>query len=388
MSGFRETIRTWLEETCPESIRGRSFDFSGGAKQPITDPDFSRWFDACVETGYTVPTWPVEYGGAGLSSADARTLRQEMTSIRAPVPLTGMGVSMIGPTLLEHGNDAQKEEHLPRIARGEIRWCQGYSEPGAGSDLAALQTRAVDQGDHYVINGSKIWTSGADQADWIFCLVRTDPGAPKHEGISFILFSMDDPGVSVEPIRLINGESPFCQCFFDDVKAMKSNLIGTENRGWTVAKRLLQHERSSISGGGGIGGPRSRLPDLASTYCGVVDGRVADPAVRTDVATIEMDARAFTLTQQRTALENRSGGTQTFATSMFKYYSSELYRRRLEQTISLFGTQGVGWQGENFTGEELATTRNWLFGKAMTIAGGSSEVQLNIIAKRVLGLPD
>jgi acyl-CoA dehydrogenase len=380
---FRDEIRAWLAESCPAEIRGRPFDFAGGRKRPINEPAFERWFDACCERGLTVPEWPTEFGGAGLDRSEMRILREEMAAAGAPVPLGGMGVAMIGPTLFEYGTDEQKQRHLPRIARGEVLWCQGYSEPGAGSDLASLRTRAVDTGDYYLVNGSKIWTSGADHADWIFCLVRTDPDVPKHEGISFVLFSMDDPGVSVKPIVLINGNSPFCECFFDDVKAYKADLIGQENRGWTIAKRLLQHERSFISGGGAIA-RSAPLPELAEQYL----GDEQDPARRDEIRRIQMDDAAFALTRKRASEEDQEGGTPTFATSMFKYYITEISRRRMECSISLMGTQGVGWEGDSFTSSELRTTRSWLFGKALTIAGGSSEVQLNIIAKRVLGLPD
>ena len=381
MPEFNEVV-TWVDENCPQSIRGRVFDFAGGDKAPITDPDFQQWFDACRERGYTVPDWPTEYGGAGLDAAGSRAVREAFRRMGAPVPLTGMGLSMIGPTLLEYGTDEQKERHLPKIARGETRWCQGYSEPGAGSDLAALKTRAEDQGDFYVINGSKIWTSGANHANWIFCLVRTDFDAPKHDGISFVLFPMDDPGVTVKPIVLINGHSPFCECFFDDVKAAKADLVGQENRGWTIAKRLLQHERSSISGGGsGIGSTES-LPELLQRYA------PDDPAPRNEVLGIQMDGAAFALTRTRAQQESRGARTPTFATSTFKYVSTEILRRRHEAIIALMGTQGAGWEGGEFSAQEQQATRTWLFGKALTIAGGSSEVQVNIIAKRVLGLPD
>jgi alkylation response protein AidB-like acyl-CoA dehydrogenase len=388
---FRAETAAWVAGNCPESLRGREMGPAGnGARR--TESDAQRWFDACYERGYTVPNWPRDYGGAGLDAARHRVLRAVMREYGAPVPLGGMGVSMIGPTLLEHGNDEQKARHLPKIADGEIRWCQGYSEPGAGSDLASLQTRAEDQGDHYLVNGSKIWTSGAHLADWIFCLVRTDTKAPKHEGISFVLFSMKDPGVSVRPIVLINGTSPFCQCFFTDVKVAKRDLVGQENRGWTIAKRLLQHERSSLSGLGGDPRPdddRTPLADIARHYVGVDEhGRIRDPALRDDVTALDMRTRAFALTQRRSHEENQAGSTLTFATSIFKYFSSETRKQRYELQLRMMGTQGLGWEGEGFDARELALTRTWLRSKSGTIAGGSSEVQLNIIAKRVLGLPD
>ena len=389
---FREEARDWLAEHVPASLKGSTAYelFSGGSKGPIANPDVRKWFDLCYERGWAVPGWPKEYGGGGLDRDQVRVLREEMARAGAPAPLSDMGVSMIGPTLLEHGNEEQRKRFLTKTASGEIRWCQGYSEPNAGSDLASLQTRAVDNGDYYVVNGSKIWTSGANFADWIFCLVRTDAAAPKHEGISFVLFSMDDPGVTIKPIKLIAGNSPFCQCFFDDVKVPKTDLIGQENRGWTIAKRLLQHERSSISGFDGANGGEERdtLPSSAKQYAGEENGRITDAVVRRNVTQIEMDALAFALTGLRAMQENTTGGTPTFATSMFKYYGTELSTRRMEALIQMRGTQGVGWEGDSFASDEIDDTRNWLFGKAFTIAGGSSEVQLNIIAKRVLGLPD
>jgi len=386
LDDFREDAEQWLMDNCPPSLRGRREPVSGGGrKQPITDPDSQRYFEAMLERGWTVPHWPAEYGGAGLDAEEHFALRQAMSDVGAPLPLAGMGTTMIGPTLLEHGTREQKARHLPKIASGEIRWCQGYSEPGAGSDLASLTTRATDEGDHYLVNGSKIWTSGAQYADWIFCLVRTDFDAPKHEGISFLLFSMDQPGVSVKPIRLISGASPFCQCFFDDARALKEDLVGRQNRGWTIAKRLLQHERSSISGA--MPATRS-VPEVAGEYLGMEAGKIADPALRARVIQHELDARAFTLTQHRAREENTDGSTQTYATSIFKLCRSELTIRRTELIVAMMGTRGAGWAGEPFSADELEETRFWLARKAGTIAGGSSEVQRNVIAKRVLGLPD
>jgi len=386
LDDFREEAVSWLEENCPASLRGtRDAVTGGGSKLPIDDADKKRYFDAMRERGWTVPHWPTEYGGAGLSAAEHHALRQAMAEVGAPPALAGMGTTMIGPTLLEHGTPEQKARHLPKIASGELRWCQGYSEPGAGSDLASLKTRAEDRGDHFLINGSKIWTSGAQYADWIFCLTRTDFDAPKHEGISFLLFSMDQPGVTVKPIRLISGASPFCECFFDDVQALKEDLVGKLNRGWTIAKRLLQHERSSLSGAA----PQTRsVPDVARQYLEMTDGRLGDPALREQVIRHEMDGEAYSLTQKRAREENADGATQTFATSIFKLTRSELTIRRTELIVSLMGSRGIGWEGDPFTPDELQETRFWLARKAGTIAGGSSEVQRNIIAKRVLGLPD
>ena len=390
LAEFRADTKAWLHENLPESLIAGGEEYSGGSRETVQNPDTLRWFESCYEQGWTVPTWPREFGGAALESVQAKVLQQEMAMARAPIPLSGMGVTMIGPTLLEHGTDDQRARHLSNIANGKVRWCQGYSEPNAGSDLASLQTRAVDQGDYYLVNGSKIWTSGANFADWIFCLVRTNTEVPKHEGISFVLFSMDDPGVSVKPIILIAGNSPFCQCFFDDVKVSKTDLIGVENRGWTVAKRLLQHERSMISGMGSLGGGgRSMtLAETALSFYGKIGSKIADAPCREAVSKINMDRQAFSLTQRRAVEENTSGSTPTFATSMFKYYATELDTRRMEALMSMRGSAGIGWEGPEFDGNAITDTRSWLFGKAGTIAGGSSEVQLNIIAKRVLGLPD
>ncbi|MCZ6852611.1 MAG: acyl-CoA dehydrogenase family protein, partial [Gammaproteobacteria bacterium] len=285
--------------------------------------------------------------------------------------------------------DEQKERHLPKIARGEVWWCQGYSEPGAGSDLASLRTRAEDAGDHFVINGQKIWTTAANNADWIFCLVRTNPDVPKHEGISFVLFTMDQPGVTVKPIQLISGASPFCETFFDNAIASKSDLVGSLNKGWTVAKRLLQHERSGMRALA-TGGNREtgvELSDLAREYVGEQNGRISDPVLRAEIAGHYMDAYAFRLTQART-LEESAGSTPGPATSIFKLYGADLAKARTELQVSIMGTHGVGWEKDNFSAIEAATTRTWLASKARSIAGGSNEVQRNIIAKRVLGLPD
>lgn len=386
LAEFRAEARDWLEANCPQSLRGSADAVSGGGtKVPIKEPDQQQYFEAMRERGWTVPHWPREYGGAGLSPAEHHALRQAMADVGAPLPLTGMGTTMIGPTLLEHGTEEQKARHLPKIASGELRWCQGYSEPGAGSDLASLKTRAEDAGDHFLINGSKIWTSGAQYADWIFCLVRTDFSAPKHDGISFLLFSMDQPGVTVKPIRLISGASPFCECFFDNAQASKEDLVGKLNRGWTIAKRLLQHERASLSS---AAPPARSLPDVARHYLSSGNGSIDDPLLRAQVIDHELDAAAFALIQKRAREENAEGATATYATSIFKLVRSELTIRRTELIVSLMGSRGVGWEGDAFAADELAETRFWLARKAGTIAGGSSEVQRNIIAKRVLGLPD
>jgi alkylation response protein AidB-like acyl-CoA dehydrogenase len=301
-----------------------------------------------------------------------------------------MGVMMFGPTLLEYGTEDQKKEHIPPICRGEIQWCQGFSEPGAGSDLASLQTKCEDKGDHYLVNGQKIWTSGAQWADWCFCLVRTDT-SKKHEGISFVLFTMHQPGVEVRPIPLIAGNSPFCETFLTDARAEKKDLVGPLNGGWTIAKRLLQHERSGLSGaggGGGFGGAKP-LPKLAKDYVGLDEtGRLADSDLRTRIIMNEIDGRAFQQTAVRAMMEAKGNSGPSAATSIMKNAGTRWMQDKAELTLEVMGHQGLGWEGEAFTGEELTAVRSWLGGKATTIYGGSQEVQNNIISKRILGLPD
>lgn len=396
LESFRAEVRGWLEENCPASMRTPVPEdeiIGGGSKQVYENPEAKIWLDRMAEKGWTAPTWPTEYGGGGLSRDEFLVLQDEMARISARAPIQGMGFSMIGPTLLDYGTEAQKREHLPRIVSGEIRWCQGYSEPGAGSDLASLQTRAEDRGDHFIVNGQKVWTSGANSADWMFTLVRTEPQAPKHEGISFVLIDMDQPGITVKPIQLISGSSPFCETFLDNAIAKKENLVGKLNHGWTVGKRLLQHERSAISGltTGGRSGrfdhTRS-LPEVAKEYIGMQGCKLADAILRDEIVKNRMNSAAYNLTQRRAMAENESGGTPGFVTSVFKYYGGELGKDRMEIQLKIMGTQSLGWEGDMFTEEEKLATRSWLRSKASSIAGGTSEVQLNIISKRVLGLPD
>jgi alkylation response protein AidB-like acyl-CoA dehydrogenase len=387
---FRTEVRDWLKAHFPASLKGKgALMYAEGAAPHGRDLD--AWTEAMGETGWGTPTWPKTYGGGGLSAAEARVLQQEMSAVGAWSPIGGMGVMMFGPTLLEYGSEAQKQTHIPPIVRGEIRWCQGFSEPGAGSDLASLQTKCEDKGDHWLVNGQKIWTSGAQWADWCFCLVRTDT-SKKHEGISFLLIDMKSPGVEVRPIRLISGNSPFCETFFTDVKVPKDNLVGPLGGGWTIAKRLLQHERSGLAGsgpggrGGLFSGPVSKL---ALDYVGADEaGRIDDADLRGRVATHEMEARAFQLTAVRSMVESRSNQGPTAATSIMKNAGTRIAQERAELTLEILGSQGLGWEGEGFTSEELAAVRGWLGGKAFTIYGGSAEIQNNIISKRILGLPD
>ncbi|MBV8684648.1 MAG: acyl-CoA dehydrogenase family protein [Caulobacteraceae bacterium] len=389
LDGFRDHARAWLVENFPPCLKGRATAFAAETREDHAE-DAERWRKAMAESGWGVPTWPTRYGGGGLTPAEAGVLREEMARIGAWNPIGGMGVMMFGPTLLEYGNEAQKARHLPPITRGELRWCQGFSEPGAGSDLAGLSTRAEDKGDHFLVNGQKIWTSGAHLADWCFCLVRTDP-TKKHEGISFLLIDMRSPGVEARPIRLISGASPFCETFFTDVVVPKENLVGPLNAGWGIAKRLLQHERSGIAAAAQTQRAEARvqLPELAKEYLGEEeDGRIDMTDLRERIVAFETDLRAFQLTIARSAASTRARQGPTATASILKNAGSFVRRDGAELTAEAMGVHGLGWEGDPFTDEEIAAVRNLFASKAGGIAGGSQEIQNNIIAKRILELPD
>ena len=385
---FRTEVREWIAQNLPESLKTNPTavtEMVMAARQP--SDDMKLWRDRMGAKGWGVPTWPKEWGGGGLSRAEAQVLNQEMARAGAINPIGGMGVGMFGPTLLEYGNDEQKRGHMPGIVGGTVRWCQGFSEPGAGSDLASLQTKAEDMGDHYLVNGQKIWTSGAQYADWCFCLVRTDP-KNKHEGISFLLIDMRSPGVEVKPIKLISGASPFCETFFTNVKVPKENLVGKLNQGWTIAKRLLQHERNGM---GSRSEPTGRTPaavnEVAKRYLGVdEEGRLADLDLRQRITRHMMEAAALKATVRRQAAESKAGQGPSATTSIMKNVSMKVGQDRLELMVEIMGDQGLGQEGEGFDADDLETTRNWLGSKAFTIYGGSAEIQNNIIAKRILGL--
>ena len=390
LEGFRTQAREWLEANFPKSL-GKDVEAQQTALMSPEKPagDLALWKERIGAKGWGTPTWPAAYGGGGLSPAEARVLAQEMAAIGAVNPIGGMGVGMFGPTLLEYGTEEQKKKYIPDIVIGKIRWCQGFSEPGAGSDLASLQTKAEDKGDYWLVNGSKIWTSGGQYADMIFCLVRTD-FTKKHEGISFVVFEMHQPGVEVRPIKLIAGNSPFCETFFTDVKVPKENLVGPLNGGWTVAKRLLQHERSGMNGSRGATGARpDALGVVAKKYVGADEqGRLADSDLRTRIVMNEIDQRALQQTVRRAALEAKGNSGPSAATSIMKNANMKVAQDRAELTLEFMGHQGLGWDGAEFTEEERTAVRSWLSGKAGSIYGGSNEVQNNIISKRILGLPD
>ena len=381
---FRQEIRSWLGDVLPPELRV-------GTRKDLPKEPFRKWVTALCGRGFLTPEWPTKYGGGGLDRKQAAVLRAELKAARAPRPgASAFGVRMLGPTLLEFATEEQKLEFLPQISRNEIQFCQGYSEPGAGSDLASLQTRAVKEGDEYVITGQKIWTTGADKADWIFCLVRTDPDAAKHDGISFILFPMHQDGVEVAPLTLIDGSADFSQVFFDGARAKASHVIGPVNGGWTVAKRLLQHERSTDGGseGGITGAMKETLVDLAKREVGMESGALADPALRQRLAAQEMEAKALGLTMRRAAEEARSGQGGRDIGSLGKYRWANMVKNEQDIAMTALGTRGLGWSGPGFDDTELERTRAWLSTRADSIWGGTNEVQLNVIAKRVLQIPE
>jgi len=385
---FRSETRAWLGANCPPEMRqpprteadvcwgGRNFQFQSAAQR--------QWLQRMGERGWTVPAWPRDYGGGGLDHQQAAILRDEMARLRCRPPLQSFGIWMLGPALLKYGSEEQKRHYLKQIARGEIRWCQGYSEPNAGSDLASLATKAEVRDDHFLVNGQKIWTSYADESDWMFCLVRTET-SKKHTGISFILIDMASPGVSTRPIRLISGKSPFCETFFDNVKVPIGQLVGELNAGWTIAKYLLTHERAMI----GAIGERSLPPPVGRFAVERLGrdalGRLDDPVLRAEIARFEVDEAAFRAWLKLVGEQARGGEAHPAVSSALKYYGAELNKRRWELMVAAGGADALEWEGAR--SQEGTAARTWLRTKGNSIEGGTSEVQLNVVAKRILGLP-
>ena len=385
---FRIKTRKWLEKNCPMSMRGKTDDikelFWGGENTSFTSEDQKKWFEAMYHKGWTAPQWEQKYGGGGLSILENKILLQEMSRLKCKQPLISFGISMLGPALLKFGNENQKDKYLNEITNGKIRWAQGYSEPNAGSDLAGLQCKAEDKGDHYLINGSKIWTSYGDMGDWIFCLVRTDFEVKKQMGISFLLIDMKSEGVMTRAIKLISGKSPFTETFFDNVKVPKENLVGELNKGWTIAKYLLTHERQMI---GGMGGDDEKFNprEIALESFDLKDGILPNPILRNELSEYEMDDKIFSMTIERAIDEAKAGNESGAASSLFKYYGTELNQQRMELIMSLTGSSELIMDSEKNKNGYIAA--KFLRSKGNTIEGGTSEVQLNIISKNILGLP-
>ena len=388
LTEFRKETRAWLEENCPISMRGQTKDIAelywGGRNSDFTSEDQKIWFKRMHDKGWIVPYWDKKYGGGGLSPLENKILAEEMTRLRCKQPLFSFGISMLGPALLKFATEEQKGHYLKDIVDAKIRWCQGYSEPNAGSDLAGLQMKAVDKGDHYLINGSKIWTSYGDNADWIFCLVRTNTEVKKQEGISFLLIDMNSEGVEARPIQLISGKSAFTETFFDDVKVPKENLVGELNNGWTIAKYLLTHERQMI---GGIGEADQKFSarDVVLDAVGLHNGVLNDSILRTELVTHEMNLAIYDMTIERAIDEAKAGNNSGAASSLFKYFGTELNVEAMEIIMTAGGMDELAIEGEATSNGFIA--KRFLRSKGNTIEGGTSEIQLNIISKNILGLP-
>ncbi len=389
VESFRAAVRDWLQSHCPASMRQPYLSEAdlcwGGRNYQFHSQDQEIWLANMADKGWTAPSWPAAYGGGGLDREHAKIVQEEMQRMGARPALYSFGISMIGPALLQYGSERLKQQHLPAIVRGAIRWVQGYSEPNAGSDLASLQARLEDRGDHYRLNGAKIWTSYGDKGDWMFCLVRSDPAAPQHGGISLVLFDMTTPGITTRPIRLISGKSPFTETIFTDVRVEKDQVVGELNMGWTVAKYLLTHEREMI-GASGVSQPGAEpLGRMAARTIGVDGERLANPLLRGDIARLDIDTLALALSMQRARDEVAAGASLGAASSMFKYYGTELNMRREELLMSMHGLHALEWSGPG--ADDGHIPRKWLRSRGNSIEGGTSEIQLNIVAKRLLGLP-
>lgn len=393
LTAFRSEVSDWLKTSFPTSLKGKAAEIvEASSQRDGLKGDALEWRKALAAKGYGAPTWPKEYGGAGLTHPQAKVVSEEMGKVGAINPmiiLTGMGITMVGPTVLEYGTEEQKTKHLPGIASGEIRWCLGLSEPNAGSDLASLTTKAVLDGDNFVLNGQKVWTSGADKSDWCGAVVRTNPDAKKRDGISFVMLAMDQVGVETRPIKLISGSSPFCETYFNDALAEKADLLGKQNDGWSVVKRLLQHERQSQTSAYSTSGKSETIQDMAKRFVGTdSEGRLDDPDLRSRIIGHLMDSKLHSLTVDRITEEARGNVEVSAAASILKNSATNVAQIRAELHMEIAGSQGLGWDGDEFGSAELENVRNWLFGKAMSIYGGSSEVQKNIISKNILGLPE
>ena len=380
---WRTEVREFLHKEASTSLVDESQNMGEGGRAQI-GAAMREWRNRLVEKGWIAPAWPKEYGGAGLGVMEQFVMNEEFAEARV-ANVGGMGTSMIGPTLIIHGNDEQKKEHLSRILRGESRWCQGYSEPGAGSDLAALQTRAVRDGDDFVINGQKIWTTGAHMSDWMFMLARTDPDAPKHRGITYFLVDMKDPGVTVRPLTDLSGGHIFNEVFFEDVRVPARNVVGEINRGWYIGTTTLDFERSSI--GNAVGQRQTLEAYLKYIREHRNDGTVnLTEAVRTEFADRWIEAATAKMLSYRVITIQAEGRVPNHEASIAKLFNSELSQRIARSATKAMGTYG------QLTGGDRAPMRGRAAGRYMgslssTIAGGTSEVQRGIIATRGLGLP-
>jgi alkylation response protein AidB-like acyl-CoA dehydrogenase len=360
----------------PEDVWGYNWAADRISDDPARREGARQWASALAERGWITPHWPVEYGGAGLSTKQEFILQEEMMRARVPT-VNGIGAFLIGPTILAHGTDEQKAYHLPRIARGETAWAQGFSEPGAGSDLASLRTRAVLDGDHYVVNGQKVWTSLGVQADWLFVLVRTDPEARKHKGITFLLVDKQTPGVTVRPIVDIRGDTPFAEVFFDDARIPVANRVGEENGGWYVAMSALSFERAGIGATVKFEQALSTLVDYLKSQ-----GDEVRPGVRLEIARRYAEIRVLYNLARYSASVEEPG----YEASVNQLFGAELHQRLARTGAKAFGRLAELWQREDAP-LGAAFTHLRLDSVAATFLGGTTEIQRNVIATRGLGLP-
>jgi alkylation response protein AidB-like acyl-CoA dehydrogenase len=382
---FRAEVRQVITEHAPKSQAGRM----RRAVEDISDEarkEQAEWREALIERRWIVPNWPTEYGGAGLPVKDQFILSQELAEA-GTWNISGLGTMMFGPTLIVHGSEQQKQEHLPKILDDSYQWCQGWSEPGSGSDLASLQTRALRDGDEYVINGQKIWTSGAHTADGMYFIARTDPDAPKHRGISFFWMSMKLPGITVQPLVNLADQHSFNEVFFEDVRIPADHLIGQENRGWYHATTLLDYERSGIGNSIGTRRQVERMLAMAKELPPEQSMLGRNEMVRLTFADRIADAAVGMLFSFRITTMQSKGEIPNYEASVAKLFNSEMTQRIAALNIKLFGLYGNLVDPDREEGERGVAARAYLTAVSSTIGGGTSEIQRNIIATRGLGLP-
>jgi pimeloyl-CoA dehydrogenase large subunit len=386
---FRDEVRAFMRTALPDEIRRKMVE-----TRHLSKDDIVTWQRILNARGWAVPNWPVEWGGAGWSPVQRYIFEEELQLAPAPDPLP-FGVTMVGPVIIAFGTEAQKRRYLPAIANLDDWWCQGFSEPGAGSDLASLKTRAVRDGDTYVVNGQKTWTTLAQHADWIFCLVRTDPAVKKQQGISFLLIDMKTPGITVRPIQTIDGGREVNEVFFDDVRVPVENRVGEENRGWDYAKFLLGNERTGIARVGTSKARLRRLREIASLERVGDRPLIEDERFRMKIAAVEVELKALEMTQLRAVARERHGNAPDPASSILKIKGSELQQSITELLLEAIGPyalpeeahDGDRWNeppvGPEWAGPLAPLYFNW---RKVSIYGGSNEIQKNIIAKAILGL--
>lgn len=387
---FRDEVRAFVRSQLPAEISRKVIEHKRLSKQ-----DFVTWQQILHKKGWIAPHWPVEYGGTGWNAVEQHIFAEECAAAGAP-RVVAFGVDMVGPVIIAFGNDAQKRRYLPRILSSEDWWCQGYSEPGSGSDLASLKTRAERQGDHYIVNGQKTWTTLAQFADWMFCLVRTDRGAKKQEGISFLLIDMRSPGIEVRPIITLDGEHEVNEVWLQDVKIPVENLVGEEGRGWTYAKFLLSHERTGIAGVGRSKRELNYLKHIAAQEHSGGKPLIENPRFRDKIARLEIELMALDITVLRVAASERKGQAPGPEASILKIKGTEIQQSLTELMMEAVGpfalpylpdSWGDHWLGER-VGPEYAgpLAANYFNNRKVTIYGGSNEIQRNIIAQAILGL--